>query len=56
MKKYILNPFSMLVVGVISGGAGRLLDIYTQNLGNIFSQMAIWILLGLQRKKVCSLK
>lgn len=56
MKKYILNPFSMLVVSVISGGASRLLDIYTQNLGNIFSQMAIWILLGLQRKKVCSLK
>lgn len=24
----------------------RLLDIYTQNLGEIFSQMAIWILLG----------
>lgn len=24
----------------------RLLDIYTQNIGNIFSQMVIWILLG----------
>ena len=36
----------MLVVGVISGVASRLLDIYTQNLGNIFSQMAIWILFG----------
>ena len=46
MKKYILNPFSMLVVGVILGVVSRLLDIYTQNLGNIFSQMAIWILLG----------
>lgn len=46
MKKYILNPLSMLVVGFILGVVSRLLDIYTQNLGNIFSQMAIWILLG----------
>lgn len=46
MKKIILNPISMFVIGLILGIISRLLDIYTSNLGNIFSQMAIWILLG----------
>ena len=46
MKKYILNPLSMFLLGLILGIISRLLDIYTTNLGNIFSQMAIWILLG----------
>lgn len=46
MKKNILNPFSILVIGIALGIISRLLDIYTSNLGNIFSQMAIWILLG----------
>lgn len=41
-----LNPISMFVIGLILGIISRLLDIYTQNLGNIFSQMAIWILFG----------
>ena len=36
----------MLLVGLILGIAARLFDIYFQNLGEIFSQMAIWILLG----------
>lgn len=45
-KKYILNPISMFFIGLILGIISRLLDIYTQNLGNIFSQMAIWILFG----------
>ncbi len=45
MKKY-LNPISMFIIGLILGVISRLLDIYTQNLGNIFSQMAIWILFG----------
>lgn len=47
MKKYILNPISMFLIGLILGIVSRLLDIYTQNLGNIFSQMAIWILFGI---------
>ena len=42
----ILNPISMFLIGLCLGVASRLLDIYTQNLGNIFSQMAIWILFG----------
>lgn len=47
MKKYILNPISMFIIGLILGIVSRLLDIYTTNLGNIFSEMAIWILLGI---------
>ncbi len=46
MKKYILNPISMFLIGLILGVISRLLDIYTQNLGNIFSETAIWILFG----------
>ena len=36
----------MFFIGLILGIVSRLLDIYTQNLGNILSQMAIWILFG----------
>lgn len=46
MRKVLLNPFSMLLVGLALGAVSRLFDLYTQNLGNIFSQMAIWILFG----------
>ncbi len=46
MKRIILNPVSMFISGLLLGVVSRLLDIYTQNLGNIFSQMAIWILIG----------
>lgn len=46
LKKVILNPISMFVIGLVLGIISRLLDIYTSNIGNIFSQMAIWILLG----------
>ena len=46
MKKIILNPISMFVIGLLLGIISRFLDIYTQNLGNIFSSMAIWILFG----------
>ncbi len=42
----LLTPFLMLALGLVLGVLSRLLDIYTQNLGNIFSQFAIWILLG----------
>lgn len=46
MRKVLLNPFSMLIVGLALGAVSRLFDLYTQNLGNIFLQMAIWILFG----------
>ncbi len=42
----IIQPILMLVLGLGLGVLSRLFDIYTQNLGNIFSQFAIWILLG----------
>lgn len=42
----ILNPAAMLLCGLIIGAAARFFDIYTELLGMIFSQMAIWILLG----------
>lgn len=45
MKK-LLNPFGMLVCGLVIGTAARLMDIYCENLGEIFSQMSVWILLG----------
>lgn len=45
MKK-ILNPLCLFILGLILGAISRLLDIYTNNLGNIFSQMPIWILFG----------
>ncbi|MBQ8952627.1 MAG: hypothetical protein IJ048_00795 [Clostridia bacterium] len=46
MKHRLLNPWAMLVFGLILGAASRLFDIYTEHLGKIFSQMAIWILIG----------
>lgn len=46
MKKMIMNPLAMLCFGLLIGLVSRLLDIYTTDLGEIFSQMAIWILLG----------
>lgn len=46
MRKRILNPFTMLLFGLLIGFISRLLDIFTTDLGEIFSQMAIWILLG----------
>lgn len=42
----ILKPHWMFFIGLILGIISRLLDIYTQNLGEIFSQISIWILLG----------
>ena len=41
-----LNPLAMLAAGLLLGAASRLFDIYFQNLGEIFSQMAVWILMG----------
>lgn len=46
IKKYILNPISMFIIGLILGIISKLLDIYTTNLGNIFfwnfSMDSIW--------------
>ena len=42
----LLSPAPMFVVGLFLGAAARLFDIYFQSLGEIFSQISIWILLG----------
>lgn len=36
----------MFFIGLVLGVLSRFLDLTTQNLGNVFSQLAIWILLG----------
>ena len=46
MKRKILNPAAMLAAGLALGVISRLPDIYTQNPDNVFSQTAIWILMG----------
>ena len=46
MKKVLLNPLAMFIIGLCAGILSQLLDIYTQNLGEIFSQMAVWIFFG----------
>ena len=47
MKRYsFMMPVLIFVMGGAFGVLSKILDIYTQNLGNIFSQMSVWILLG----------
>ena len=46
MKQRILNPAGMLILGFLSGALSRWLDLRTTNLGNVFSQLAVWILFG----------
>lgn len=46
MKRIMLNPIGMLVTGFLLGAFSRWLDVYTTNLGNVFSQLAVWILFG----------
>lgn len=42
----ICAPILLFLSGAVLGIVSKLLDLYTSNLGNIFSQMSIWILLG----------
>ena len=42
----LLRPLPMLACGLVLGVVSRLLDIHTQFLGQLFSRMPVWILLG----------
>lgn len=45
-RNKLLRPACMLAVGLFLGAAARLFDLYCPTLGDIFSQMSVWILLG----------
>ena len=44
--KSIIDLILLFIFGAVLGVVSKLLDIHTSNLGDIFSQMSIWILLG----------
>lgn len=46
MKRGLIHTGLLGLLGVFFGAAARLLDIYTQNLGNLFSELSIWVLIG----------
>lgn len=46
MKNKVLRTFLIFALGLFLGFLAKILDIYTTNLGNIFSETSIWILLG----------
>lgn len=46
MRRALLHPWGMLLTGLLLGAASRWLDGHTQDIGNVFSQLAVWILLG----------
>ena len=39
----LLNPLSLFFVGLFLGALSRLFDMYYPNLGEILSQMSVWI-------------
>lgn len=41
-----MNPISMFIIGGILGILCKYMDIYTDLLGRVFSEMPIWILIG----------
>lgn len=52
MKKFILNPISLFIIGGILGVLSKYLDIYDNiqhygfTFGEMFSELSIWILIG----------
>ena len=46
MRRRILNPACALLAGAALGAASRWMDLHTEALGDIFSQLSVWILLG----------
>ena len=45
-KKNMVISFTLFLLGAILGIVSKILDIYTTNVGNIFSELSIWILFG----------
>lgn len=45
-KTIVISSLTFFLVGAILGGISKLLDIYTTNIGNMFSELSIWILFG----------
>lgn len=45
LKNEVLISLLIAVVGAALGVVSKLLDIYTANLGNVFSQMSVWVFL-----------
>ncbi len=45
-KKNIVIAFALFLLGNILGIVSKILDIYTTNIGNMFSELSIWILFG----------
>ena len=43
LSKAIIHTAIITCFGLITGALIKLLDIYTTNLGNIFSQVSVWI-------------
>lgn len=44
--KKLVNPILLLMLGLITGVVIKLLDLYTTNLGNVFSELSVWIMIG----------
>lgn len=42
----MLTACILFLAGALAGVLSKLLDIYTTNLGNLFSAIAVWVLLG----------
>lgn len=45
-KRLLQHPLALLVLGLCAGALARWMDICTQNLGDVFSKVAVWILIG----------
>ena len=43
---FLPRACALFMAGLAAGVLIKLLDLYTQNLGNLFSQMSVWIFLG----------
>lgn len=45
-QQAVRHTFLLACAGLAFGAGAKFLDIYTMNLGNIFSQMSVWAFLG----------